>query len=226
MLIGPNTRDLLGTVTDSVLSEVEFPNMTVQQLSIGPTTTWALRLSPADVTVWALLIPSDTALSAYEAICTAGADFGLHHAGAYTSESLRLESRTPLWGRDVSRLETPFEAGLDALVQPDNQTPFVGQEALRRLRNQSPRKRLVLFTFDDVEAWPHGREPIRRDGTCVGHVTTAAFGHSMGKMLAFGYVSAEGVALDDSFIRDGRYEIEIADRRFVAEPQIGSSDRS
>ena len=215
-LIGPSADDLLGTVTEGVLSEVEFPEMTAREFPIGPATALALRRSTADLPAWELLIPSDTAVAAYEAVCRAGKSLDLRHAGAYMSESLRLENGTPSWGRDVSRLETPFETGLDALVQPDKQVPFVGQESLLQLRGQRPKKRLVRFVLDGVEAWPQGREPIWRDGTCVGHVTTAAFGHSIGKMLAFGYVSAKGAAVDDGFIFDGRYEIEIADRRFAA----------
>jgi 4-methylaminobutanoate oxidase (formaldehyde-forming) len=198
------------------LSEVEFPEMTAREFPIGPATALALRRSTADLPAWELLIPSDTAVAAYEAVCRAGKSLDLRHAGAYMSESLRLENGTPSWGRDVSRLETPFETGLDALVQPDKQVPFVGQESLLQLRGQRPKKRLVRFVLDGVGAWPQGREPIWRDGTCVGHVTTAAFGHSIGKMLAFGYVSAKGAAVDDGFIFDGRYEIEIADRRFAA----------
>ena len=215
-LIGPCTRDLLGTAADSVWSDLEIPKMTARELPVGPATVLVLRRSAADLPAWELLIPSDTAVAAYEAICRAGANLDLRHAGAYMSESLRLESGTPSWGRDVSRLETPFETGLDALVQPDKQVPFVGQEALLRLHGQSPKKRLVLFALDGAGAWPQGREPIWRDGTCVGHVTTAAFGHSIGRMLAFGYISAEGAAVDGGFLFDGRYEIEIADRRFAA----------
>lgn len=225
-LSGPRARDLLTHVTDSDMSDAGFPDMTARELSIGPATAWALRRSQLGEPDWELLTPSDCAPAACDVLCEAGRGFDLTHAGAYAFESLRLENGAPLWGRDVSRLETPFEAGLESLVGLDKRAPFIGQEALLRQHDEGPRKRLVLFTLDDSEAWPHGSEPIRRDGTCVGHVTSAAFGHSLGMTLAFGYVTADGTALDDDFILGGRYEIEIADRRVAAEPQVGSSVRS
>jgi glycine cleavage system aminomethyltransferase T len=46
----------------------------------------------------------------------------------------------------------------------------------------------------------------------VGHITSAMYGHTLGRSIGLGYVSnAEGVT--EAFIRDGRFELEIAGTR-------------
>ena len=226
ILTGPHARDLFARITDRDVPDPGVPDMSARELWIGAATAWALPLSQSVEPGWELLIPTECALAAYDAICDAGAGLGLTHAGAYAFDSWRLEAAAPAWGRDVSPMVTPDEAGLETTVRADKPTPFIGREALLRARDDSPRQRLVLFTLDDEDAWAHGREPVRRDGTCVGYVTSAAFGHSIGKMLALGTIAADGATLDDDFIRAGRYEIEIADRRFTAEPHFGLNHRS
>ena len=62
-------------------------------------------------------------------------------------------------------------------------------------------------------------EPIWRDGTLVGHVTSGAYGHTLGSCLGLGYVSVEKGA-PPRVALEGVYEIEVAGQRFAAEASL------
>ena len=62
------------------------------------------------------LPPLQSAASVHRSLVTAGKDLGLRHAGMHALNSLRLEAGQLQWGRDVSAMETPYEAGLGHLV--------------------------------------------------------------------------------------------------------------
>jgi glycine cleavage system aminomethyltransferase T len=49
----------------------------------------------------------------------------------------------------------------------------------------------------------------------VGSVTSAAYGHTLGRAVALGYVNMPEAA-DPSTLADAKFELEIADRRFAA----------
>src|SRR5690606_14956821 len=89
---------------------------------------------------------------------------------------------------------------------------FIGREALLRQREAGLKRRLVVFALDDPEALPFHDEPVYRDGELVGRVTSAAFGHTLGRAVALAYVQEPSGG-------EARYEIDIAGRRFPAQPQ-------
>ena len=95
----------------------------------------------------------------YEALWSVGVDYGLKDAGYYTLDALRIEAVGRAWGAELSPDETPWEAGLEHAVKLDKPTPFVGRDALARAAPREPKKRLVVFTFDDPVAFPWGGEP-------------------------------------------------------------------
>jgi 4-methylaminobutanoate oxidase (formaldehyde-forming) len=77
----------------------------------------------------------------------------------------------------------------------------------------------VVFTLEDPEALAWGDEPILRDGALVGWVTSAAFGSTLGRAVAMGYVRhREGV--DSAFLESGTYAIEIAGQRIAAQAHL------
>ena len=63
---------------------------------------------------------------------------------------------------------------------------FRSEERARGLR-----KKLVPIVLDDPNAAPLGGEPILLDGAKAGYVTSANFGYSVGKSIAYGYLPAE-----------------------------------
>jgi glycine cleavage system aminomethyltransferase T len=219
-LSGPKTRDLLSHITENDLSDEAFPYMTAQEIWIGPGRAWALRVSYAGELGWELFIPTESAGAVYDAIVSAGADLGLRHAGTYASTTLRMEKGFRAWGHDITQMETPLEAGLGFAVRFDKATPFIGRDALLRQRDAGVRKRLVMFTLDEPEFWPVIREPIRRDGEVVGHLTSAGYGYSVGKMIAMGYVKNRIGPVEDSFVSSGAYDIEISGERVPAEASL------
>src|SRR5262249_32286202 len=95
----------------------------------------------------------------------------------------------------------------------------IGREALRALRDKPLRRRLTVFTLEDPEPLLYHDEPIWRDGTLVGRVTSGAYGHTLGRSVGLGYVThVEGVT--DAFVATGRWEIEIAGDRVPALAQL------
>jgi len=218
-VMGPGSRALLQRLTGADLSSAAFPFGTMQEIGIGHAVVRAVRITYVGELGWELYVPMECAAGVYDAVVEAGADLGLRDAGYYALESLRLEKGYRAWGRDVTPDDTPLEAGLEFAVRLDKPGGFIGREALLAQKERGVRKRLVIFTLEDAEARPWGDEPILRNGALVGWVTSAAFGHTLGRPVAMGYVRhAERV--DQAFVESGGYEIEIAGERFHARAHL------
>ena len=116
-------------------------------------------------------------------------------------ESLRMEKSYRMWGSDLTRDYTPFEASLDRFVRM--QKPhFTGKEALEaQLKNGVPHRFITLEVHGVVDADPLGNEPLfNTQGEMIGRATSGYYGHTLKKSLAIGYVKPEytepGTALE------------------------------
>ena len=216
-VMGPNSRTLLGGLTDADLSNEAFPFATSQDIDFADAMLRAVRITYVGELGWELHIPSEFAPSIYDAIAHAGKAFALQHCGYHALNSLRIEKGYRHWGHDLTDEDTPLEAGLGFAVRFDKGA-FLGQAVLREQKLHGVKKRLVQFALEDGEALLYHNEPIWRNDKIVGCITSAMFGHTVGAAVGLGYVHrpdhAEGVSAE--YIQSGRYEIEVAGKRFPA----------
>lgn len=194
-LWGPNARRVLRKVTHADLSNATFPYFTGRWIEIGYVPVLALRVSYAGELGWELHMPVDQALQVWDALWEAGQAEGIIGAGMGAFDSLRLEKGYRLWGADVDAEHTPYEAGLGWTVKLDKPA-FVGREACLKFKaNGALRRKLCCLTLDDPLAAVMGMEPIflspsAGDGNAAGYVTSANYGYSVGKYIAYGYLPA------------------------------------
>jgi 4-methylaminobutanoate oxidase (formaldehyde-forming) len=216
--MGPNSRALLGRVSPDDFSNAGFPFATSREVDIGYARLRATRLSYVGELGWELYVPVEMACGVYDALFEAGGDLGLHDAGYFAMESLRAEKGYRAWGHDLSPDDTPLEAGLGFAVA-FGKGDFIGREALVKQRAAGLKRCLAVFTLDDPEAYLVHDEPVYRDGVLVGHVTSADYGHSLGRAVAFAYLENDAGATRD-WIVSGAYEIDIAGTRWAARPHF------
>ena len=141
---------------------------------------------------WELHFPIEYANHLFEAIFAAGEEFGIGMAGMRAMESLRMEKSYRMWGSDLQRENTPFEAGLDRFVRM-NKGDFAGKAALeRQLAAGVPNRFVTLEVHGVTDADPLGNEPLF-DGKdrMIGRATSGFYGHVLEKSLAIGYVKPE-----------------------------------
>ena len=93
----------------------------------------------------------------------------------------------------MSAEHDPYEAGLGFAVRTDK-GDFVGREALDGRGEAAATRRLACLTIDDPEAVVMGKEPVWVDGRPAGYVTSAAFGYSAGRSIAYAWLPAEAAS--------------------------------
>ncbi len=218
-VMGPSARTLLAGVAGADLGNEAFPFATMRDIGIGRAPVRALRITYVGELGWELYVPVEFAPAVYDDLVRAGRDLGLRDAGYYALDSLRLEKGYRAWGRDIGPDRTPLEAGLAFAVRLDK--PFTGREALVRQREQGLTQRLVQFVLDDPEPLLFGGELILRDGQSVGEVTSAAYGHTLGRAVALGWVRDAG-GVDRATIEAGTYELDVGGERFAATAHLES----
>ena len=218
-VMGPRSRELLQRVSTARFDAASFPFSTSQEIDLGYATVRATRLTYVGELGWELYVPVEFTVGVYEQLLAAGEDLGLVDAGYYAIDSLRLEKGYRAWGRELTPDINPFEAGLAFAVKLDK-GEFRGRRALQALKDaggsSAVARRVVSLVVDAAHTNLWGGELILRNNTPAGFVTSAAFGHTIGKPVALGIISnAQGPA-DTAWIDGGRYTIDLAGERFGA----------
>ncbi|MCP4461122.1 MAG: FAD-dependent oxidoreductase [Cytophagales bacterium] len=214
-LMGPKARDLMTSLTDTDMSNEAFPFATSQEIFMGYAKVRASRITFVGELGWEVYIPAEMAQSVYDVIIEKGKQYNLTHAGYHALNSCRMEKGYRHWGHDITIDDTPLEAGLGFAVSFKKEGGFIGKEALLKQKEEGIKKRMVQFILDDPEPLLYHNEPIWRDDKIVGYITSGMFGHTIGRSIGMGYVNnEEGATLD--FVRSGKYEIEVACKRYSA----------
>jgi len=201
------------------LSKAGMPFSTTKMIDVGYARVRAARMSYVGGPGYELYVTTDQCVALYDALWSAGSEFGLRDAGYYTIDALRIEAGRRAWGAELSPDETPWEAGLGYAVKMDKPAPFVGRDALAKQQATGLRKRLVLFTFDDPAAFPWGGEPILMDGRNVGELTSTGYSRKLGRAIAMGYARSDKM-LTDEIVVAARYVVDIAGEHFAVTPHL------
>jgi 4-methylaminobutanoate oxidase (formaldehyde-forming) len=211
-LMGPKAREILQAVTRDDVSNTAFKFGTAKRLGIAGCPVLALRITYVGELGWELHLPTEYAISVYNALMEKGKAHGLTNAGYRAIETLRLEKGYRAWGADIGPDHTPLEAGLGWAVKLKKNIDFKGRAAIMDQRDAPREKMLVFFTVEDSEVVLLGRETIYRNGERVGWLSSAGFGHTIGKPIGFGYVRNQG-GVDADYLNSGSYELEVAAER-------------
>ena len=186
-LWGPRARDVLSRVCEDDVSDAAFPYLTAKPITIGEVPSLALRISYVGELGWEIYAPAEQGLRLWDALWEAGRPLGLIAAGGAAFDSLRLEKGYRFWGNDIHTEYNPYEAGLGFAVRM-RKGEFIGRDALGKLRAQGLTRRLCCMTLDDPSCVVVGKEPILDEGRVLGYVTSANYGHSIGRGIVYGYL--------------------------------------
>jgi dimethylglycine oxidase len=190
---GPLARDLVQPLTREDFSHDGFKYFRAKKAYLGEIPVTAMRLSYVGELGWEIYTSADTGLKLWDMLWAAGQRYGVIAAGRSAFNSLRLEKGYRSWGADMTTEHDPYEAGLGFAVRMDS-GDFIGRAAIEGRSEQTARRRLTCLTLDDPGAVVMGKEPVFVDGQPVGYVTSASFGYTVGRTVAYAWLPARASA--------------------------------
>ncbi len=184
VIAGPRSRDVLTAVSRANWSSEAFPWLSVRHAYIGIAPAVVMAVSFSGELAYEIHVPNAQLYSAYLALMSAGKEFGIKLFGSRAVESMRMEKGYRHWKADLVTEFTPFESGLARFVKMDK-PDFVGKSALEKAKID---RAFVTMVLDCTHAPAHGGDSIIMDGKVIGTVTSADWGHRVGKNIAMGFI--------------------------------------
>ena len=193
-IAGPKARELLARVTRTDVSAAAFKFMDVRQMTIGMARCTVQRVSYTADLGYEIFTDQMSVRHLWTTLTEAGADLGIRAFGMRAMMSLRLDKWFGSWGREFSPDYTPCETGLDRFIRWNKDADWIGKTATMAEKAAGPKRRLVSFVVDAVDADVVAWEPIWLDGAVVGFCTSGGFSHYTGLSVAQGFLPADRVA--------------------------------
>ena len=164
----------------------------------------------------------DEGPAVFDALLSAGAPEDVEPVGLGARDTLRLEAGMPLYGNELGRDTTPFDAGLGRVVKFAKPGDFVGRAALAAAQDRGRAKALVGLIVRGRGIARHGY-PVHEPGaeaTC-GTVTSGTQSPTLGEPIAMAYVpprAADAGTMLDVAIRETRVPAEVVALPFYRRP--------
>ena len=200
VLAGPKARDILQATTRLDCSAEAFGWLHVRQGFVGIAPATIMSVSFSGEQAYEIHLPNNQLYAGYLALRKAGEAHGLKLFGAQAVESMRLEKGYLHWKSDLLTEFNPLETGLDRFVKMDKD--FVGKSALETMVEAGPRKQLVTLEIACDHAPSHGGASVYSEGKLVGTVTSAGWGHRVGKNLAYAFIDPDYVEIGTALTVD------------------------
>ncbi|KYK20756.1 hypothetical protein AYK25_04460 [Thermoplasmatales archaeon SM1-50] len=184
---GPKAKEALQKITETDLATVKFFGCQIVKIAsvecilsyTGYTGEFGFELQ---------ISPPANATKVFDAILTAGKEFGIQPIGLGARDTLRLEKAFMLAGNEFEGGRTPLEATLGWTIFWDHE--FIGKEALLTQKEQGVFQRMTCLECLGKGIPRHHCE-IQKDGTPVGIVTSGTLSPCLNKGIAMGYVDPD-----------------------------------
>ncbi|MEM7582978.1 MAG: glycine cleavage system aminomethyltransferase GcvT [Acidobacteriota bacterium] len=205
-LQGPKAVEILSRHTAEDLSAIRYYNF-VQGTVAGVDCLLSRTGYTGEMGFELYLAPAD-APAVWDALLASGEADGLLPAGLAARDSLRLEAGMALYGHEIDRQTTPYEANIGWVVKL-RKGEFLGREVLRGQKRQGTEKKLIGFEIVGRGIARQGHAIHHQDAE-VGIVTSGGWSPTFEKAIGTGYVPPELAAVDTEL------EIAVRKRRFTA----------
>jgi aminomethyltransferase len=185
---GPRGVDLVQKLTDADLSGVKFYWVTRGTLC-GLKNILIARTGYTGEDGFEIYIPSDQETSArvWNEVLAAGKEFGVLPCGLGARNTLRLESKLPLYGHEISDTINVWEAGLERFCKMEK-PEFVGRAALEQSKAAGLKRVLVGLEMVERGIARDGYRILNTSGQQVGHVTSGSYAPFLKKNVALAYL--------------------------------------
>ena len=205
---GPHAARILAPLTDIGLDQVRY--YAGQRAVVAGRDALLARTGYTGEDGFELFTSPGDAEPLWLALTAEGEADGLVPAGLAARDTLRLEAGMPLYGNELGREMTPFDAGLGRVVVLDKPGDFVGRAALAERAQAAPQRVLVGLTVGSRRVPRHGY-PVLWDGQPHGTVTSGAPSPTLGVPIAMAYLEPgpAQLAAEDA---DARLAVDIRGR--------------
>ncbi|GHU65234.1 glycine cleavage system protein T [Clostridia bacterium] len=194
-LQGPNSVPLLNKISDVPIDDVKYFGF--KNIKIAGEDIIASRTGFTGSLGFELYVNSDDAYTVWNAVMDAGGEFGLQLCGSQVAAvSLPLE-KGYLSGRELVVTANPYELDLGWTVVLDKETPCIGNDALKKIKETGPVNKIVGFILPDKTQTVANGSPVTAGvgGPEIGKVTSAAFGWYLDEFIGLAYIKSEYAAL-------------------------------
>ena len=188
---GPRGVDVVQKLTDAKLSAVKFYWVTRGTIC-GLKDILIARTGYTGEDGFEIYAPADEKTSArvWNEVLEAGKEFGILPCGLGARNTLRLESKLPLYGHEISDTINVWEAGLDRFCKMEK-PEFVGREALENAKSAGLDRTLVGLEMVERGIARDGYRILNSSGQQIGYVTSGSYAPFLKKNIALAYVPPE-----------------------------------
>ena len=188
---GPKAGVILESLTDTDLNGISYYQS--QKIKIGGVEALALNMSFVGESGFELHVANGDGLALWDMLWEAGQPHGMVPVGSVALDSLSKEKGYLIYGHDINGSHAPHEAGLGWAVKTKDRQ-FVGRDAVVAQKQDGIKKKRCTLVFESADGFALGGEPVLKDGECVGYVTSANGGYSIGRHIAYAYLPLEHAA--------------------------------
>jgi glycine cleavage system aminomethyltransferase T len=186
---GPKSRDVMADLFGKDILDLRYYRFTRKEVGGIPViltrTGWT-----TEVGYELYLLDPTRGDDLWEAIMEAGRPHQIRPTGPV--DIRRIEAGIFNYRADMDWTNNPFELGLDRLVDLDMEAEFTGKEALRRIKEQGVRRRIVgVEIAGDRLDMNQTKWPVRIDGREAGQVTSAVYSPRLEKNIGYAWVPVE-----------------------------------
>jgi aminomethyltransferase len=136
------------------------------------------------------------------------------------SDIRRIEAGILNWGADMALENNVYEVGLERLVDEDKAAPYIGKEALKKIRRKGVTRKLVgLEIAGDPLPFNAVRWNVKGGEKAVGRVTSAVWSPRLKKNLGYAMLPVAQSALNSTLSVEipgiGERQATVVERPFV-----------
>jgi aminomethyltransferase len=195
---GPRGVDLLQKLTNAQLSAVKFYWVT-RGTVCGLNNILIARTGYTGEDGFEIYVPSDeeTSTRVWNEVLEAGKEFGAVPCGLGARNTLRLESKLPLYGHEISDTINVWEAGLDRFCKMEK-PEFVGKEALEKAKSEALTRTLVGLEIIERGIARDDYKVLDDNDREIGYVTSGSPAPFLKKNIALAYVPPEFALVGNS----------------------------